>query len=154
MKHVMKLALSVALALVACTATAADALKVNGAGASFPYPLYSKWFYEYHRIMPTVEFNYQSIGSGAGIKQITERTVDFGASDAFLLDFQLTAFGQVFKNDGHTFCTKVSIPQRAAGQAQVLFASQGSDGSYFAAEGNCAEIHCFGCGSFKVWVEW
>ena len=56
--------------------------KINGAGATFPYPLYSKWFSEYKKIVPNVEFNYQSIGSGGGIKQVQAETVDFGASDA------------------------------------------------------------------------
>src|SRR5512136_1254294 len=62
---------------------------INGAGATFPYPLYSKWFSEYAKIDPTVKFNYQSIGSGGGIKQITAQTVDFGASDKFLSDEEL-----------------------------------------------------------------
>jgi phosphate transport system substrate-binding protein len=66
------------------------ALLVNGAGATFPYPLYSKWFNEYHRLHPEVQLNYQSIGSGGGIKQITEKTVDFGASDAPMTDEELT----------------------------------------------------------------
>jgi phosphate transport system substrate-binding protein len=55
---------------------------INGAGATFPYPLYSKWFSDYAAIDKSVHFNYQSLGSGAGIRQITDRTVDFGASDA------------------------------------------------------------------------
>src|SRR5512145_2221984 len=63
-------------------ASAADPLTINGAGATFPYPLYSKWFYEYSNANPGVRFNYQSIGSGGGIKQITAGTVDFGATDA------------------------------------------------------------------------
>ena len=54
---------------------------INGAGATFPYPIYSKWFDEYAKVDTSVRFNYQSIGSGGGQKQITERTVDFGASD-------------------------------------------------------------------------
>ena len=62
---------------------------INGAGATFPYPIYSKWFDEYARIDPSVRFNYQSIGSGGGIRQITERTVDFGASDGPMTDEQL-----------------------------------------------------------------
>jgi phosphate transport system substrate-binding protein len=80
------------LALLATTATAGAASAetlVNGAGATFPYPLYSKWFSEYARIDPSVKFNYQSIGSGGGIKQITAQTVDFGASDKFLTDEEL-----------------------------------------------------------------
>jgi phosphate transport system substrate-binding protein len=55
---------------------------INGAGATFPYPLYSKWFSDYAGIDKTVHFNYQSLGSGAGIRQINDRTVDVGASDA------------------------------------------------------------------------
>jgi len=60
-----------------------------GAGATFPYPMYSKWFSEYHRIHPGIDINYQSIGSGGGIRQITEGTVDFGASDMPMTDDQL-----------------------------------------------------------------
>src|SRR5215470_3020069 len=62
---------------------------MNGAGATFPYPIYSKWFDEYIKVDPSVRFNYQSIGSGGGIRQITERTVDFGASDAPMTDEQI-----------------------------------------------------------------
>src|SRR5215470_14242524 len=68
--------------------TAAQTL-MNGAGATFPYPIYSKWFDEYIKVDPSVRFNYQSIGSGGGIRQITERTVDFGASDGPMTDEQL-----------------------------------------------------------------
>lgn len=70
------------VALATPVAHAADAVTLNGAGATFPYPLYSKWFYEYQKSHPDIHINYQSIGSGGGIKQITERTIDFGASDA------------------------------------------------------------------------
>jgi phosphate transport system substrate-binding protein len=70
-------------------AAAADALLINGAGATFPFPLYSKLFSDYNKLYPNLKFNYQSIGSGGGIKQITERVVDFGASDAPLTDEQL-----------------------------------------------------------------
>lgn len=65
-------------------------LLVNGAGATFPYPLYSKWFYEHHKKFPNIQFNYQSIGSGGGIRQITAGTVDFGASDAPMSDAELS----------------------------------------------------------------
>ena len=68
------------------------ALSINGAGASFPYPMYSKWFDEYRKKNPAIEINYQSIGSGGGIKQVTEGTVDFGASDGPMNDEQLKAF--------------------------------------------------------------
>jgi phosphate transport system substrate-binding protein len=62
-------------------APASGQMLINGAGATFPYPLYSKWFEEYIKVDPDVRFNYQSIGSGGGIRQISERTVDFGATD-------------------------------------------------------------------------
>jgi phosphate transport system substrate-binding protein len=67
----------------------ASALLINGAGATFPYPIYSKWFDEYHKLHPDIEFNYQSIGSGGGIRQITAGTVDFGATDGPMTDEQL-----------------------------------------------------------------
>lgn len=66
-------------------------LQLNGAGATFPYPIYSKWFNVYTQVDPSVRFNYQSIGSGGGIKQITEQTVDFGATDGPMSDEQLRA---------------------------------------------------------------
>jgi phosphate transport system substrate-binding protein len=62
---------------------------INGAGATFPYPIYSKWFDEYAKLDPEVRFNYQSIGSGGGIKQVSARTVDFGATDGPMTDAQL-----------------------------------------------------------------
>ncbi len=64
---------------------------LNGAGATFPYPIYSKWFAEYKKLHSNVEINYQSVGSGAGIKQVTEGTVDFGATDGPMNDAQLKA---------------------------------------------------------------
>jgi phosphate transport system substrate-binding protein len=70
-------------------APAADAVLINGAGATFPYPIYSKWFDAYHRLFPMVQFNYQSIGSGGGINQVTQGTVDFGATDGPMNDMQL-----------------------------------------------------------------
>lgn len=70
---------------------AAGSIQINGAGATFPFPLYSRWFYDYAFVDPSVRFNYQSIGSGGGIQQITQKTVDFGASDAILSDEQLAA---------------------------------------------------------------
>ena len=66
--------------------SAAQELLINGAGATFPNPLYQKWFSEYHTLIPAIGFNYQSIGSGGGIKQFTAGTVDFGATDAPLTD--------------------------------------------------------------------
>jgi phosphate transport system substrate-binding protein len=68
------------------------ALSINGAGATFPYPMYSKWFDEYHKKNANLQINYQSIGSGGGIKQVTEGTVDFGATDGPMNDEQLKAY--------------------------------------------------------------
>ena len=62
---------------------------LNGAGATFPYPIYSKWFSEYHKLHSDIEINYQSIGSGGGIRQVTSGTVDFGASDGPMTDEQI-----------------------------------------------------------------
>jgi phosphate transport system substrate-binding protein len=67
----------------------ADSILINGAGATFPFPLYSKWFSEYNKLHPDLKFNYQSIGSGGGVKQITEKTIDFGATDAPMNDEEL-----------------------------------------------------------------
>ena len=77
----MKSLFSLFLVLLMTTNTFA-VTKVNGAGASFPYPMYSKWFSEYNKNNKDVQFNYQSIGSGGGIRQLIKQTVDFGASDA------------------------------------------------------------------------
>jgi len=79
--------------LALCAIVVADnALLINGAGATFPYPIYSKWFDVYHTKNPNFQFNYQSVGSGAGIKQVTEGTVDFGATDGPMNDDQLKAY--------------------------------------------------------------
>jgi phosphate transport system substrate-binding protein len=90
MKRLAPLFLAV-LALVAI-GVAQAALSINGAGATFPNPMYSKWFDDYHKKNSNIEINYQSIGSGGGIKQVTEGTVDFGASDGPMNDEQLKAF--------------------------------------------------------------
>ncbi len=80
--------LFLALLLLGGTARA-ESLLINGAGATFPFPLYSKWFSEYNKLHPDIRFNYQSIGSGGGIQQFTNGTVDFGASDAPMNDEQI-----------------------------------------------------------------
>jgi phosphate transport system substrate-binding protein len=91
----MKTLLALAALALAGTATAADSLLVNGAGATFPAPLYTKWFAEYHKLYPELAFNYQAIGSGGGIQQITAGTVDFGASDAPMKDEQIAKIPDV-----------------------------------------------------------
>jgi len=78
--------------LVLCSALAIPVLAqttLNGAGATFPYPMYSKWFSEYHNAHPEIQINYKSIGSGGGIRQVLAGTVDFGASDGPMSDEQL-----------------------------------------------------------------
>jgi len=75
--------------LAGVSATASAQMLLNGAGATFPYPIYSKWFDEYAKVDPSVRFNYQSIGSGGGQKQILAQTVDFGASDGPMSDDNL-----------------------------------------------------------------
>ncbi len=75
-------------------AVAVAQTNLNGAGATFPYPIYSKWFSEFHNAHPDVQINYQSIGSGGGIRQLQSGTVDFGASDMPLNDDQLKEMGK------------------------------------------------------------
>ena len=81
------LGLTLALGL---SASASAQMMINGAGATFPYPIYSKWFDAYTKVDPSVRFNYQSIGSGGGQKQILAQTVDFGASDGPMSDDNLS----------------------------------------------------------------
>jgi phosphate transport system substrate-binding protein len=69
----------------------AQTVQINGAGATFPYPIYSKWFSEYNKLHPNAQINYQSIGSGGGIQQVTKETVFFGATDGPMNDEQLKA---------------------------------------------------------------
>jgi len=86
---VKKFLIAVVLSILALST--AQAQKLTGAGATFPYPIYSKWFSEYSAAHPGVEVNYQSIGSGGGIRQVTAGLVDFGASDGPMTDEQLAA---------------------------------------------------------------
>jgi phosphate transport system substrate-binding protein len=83
------LAAVLALGALVC---AQNSLLINGAGATFPYPIYSKWFDVYQQKNGNIHFNYQSVGSGAGIRQVTEGTVDFGASDGPMSDEQTKAY--------------------------------------------------------------
>ena len=80
----------IALLCLALALPAFGQTTLNGAGATFPYPMYSKWFSEYHKLHPEIEINYQSIGSGGGIRQVLAQTVDFGASDGPMTDEQLS----------------------------------------------------------------
>jgi phosphate transport system substrate-binding protein len=85
------LALPLLAAAFAAAPAAAQKVQINGAGATFPFPIYSKWFDEYHKAHPDVEINYQSIGSGGGIRQLSNQTVFFGASDGPMTNDQLAA---------------------------------------------------------------
>jgi phosphate transport system substrate-binding protein len=87
----MKLAVALAATLFAAHHAAAQNLQINGAGATFPYPIYSKWFSEYNKVHPNVQINYQSIGSGGGIRQLSNETVFFGASDGPMTNDQILA---------------------------------------------------------------
>src|SRR5437899_6157535 len=86
----LKLSLIVGGCLAATPTAIFGQMLINGAGATFPYPINTKWFDEYARVDPSVRFNYQSIGSGGGQKQILAQTVDFGASDGPMSDDNLT----------------------------------------------------------------
>jgi phosphate transport system substrate-binding protein len=79
----------IALLCLALSVPAFAQTTLNGAGATFPYPMYSKWFSKYHDVHPDIQFNYQSIGSGGGIRQVLAGTVDFGATDGPMSDEQL-----------------------------------------------------------------
>jgi phosphate transport system substrate-binding protein len=81
----------IAAGILALVTAGASAQNINGAGATFPYPIYSKWFSEYSQLHSNVKINYQPIGSGGGIRQVTEGTVDFGASDVTMTDQQISA---------------------------------------------------------------
>ena len=88
MRQFPKTIIIITLLLIAATSLFAQT-QLNGAGATFPYPMYSKWFSEYHKAHPEIQINYQSIGSGGGIRQVLAQTVDFGASDGPMTDEQL-----------------------------------------------------------------
>jgi len=90
LKRRLILALFVILALAGVGGSAFADMLINGAGATFPYPIYSKWFDVYAKENPGIKFNYQSIGSGGGIRMLSNRTVDIGASDAPMTDQQLS----------------------------------------------------------------
>src|ERR1051326_4458843 len=87
-RPLMPAALVAALGTMACAQT----INITGAGATFPAPMYTKWFDEYHKANPKIQINYGGGGSGAGIRQVTEGTVDFGASDQPMTDEAIKAF--------------------------------------------------------------
>src|SRR3954470_23417611 len=85
--------LFLAAVLLLATAASAQTVQINGAGATFPNPIYTKWFDQYHKAHPNAEINYQPIGSGGGIRQLSAGTVFFGASDGPMTNDQITAAG-------------------------------------------------------------
>src|SRR5216110_1608450 len=87
----MKWLTTLVASLLITSGAFAQKVQINGAGATFPFPIYSKWFSEYNKLRPDVEINYQSVGSGAGIRQLTNQTVFFGASDGPMTNEQLQA---------------------------------------------------------------
>jgi phosphate transport system substrate-binding protein len=89
MKYFKTLLVALAALAVGMAPLAAQTIQINGAGATFPYPIYSKWFSEYNKLHPNIQINYQSIGSGGGIRQLTNETVFFGASDGPMTNEQL-----------------------------------------------------------------
>ncbi|MEO8189812.1 MAG: phosphate ABC transporter substrate-binding protein PstS [Acidobacteriota bacterium] len=93
MKILRILALTVITAAGVVSSASAQNMQINGAGATFPFPIYSKWFSEYNKLHPEVQINYQSIGSGGGIRQLTNQTVFFGASDGPMTPEQIQQAG-------------------------------------------------------------
>src|SRR2546428_9005597 len=91
MKTSHKIAAALACIVALGAGAAAQTIRINGAGATFPYVIYSKWFSEYNKLHPNVQINYQSLGSGAGIRQLTNQTVFFGATDGPMTNDQLVA---------------------------------------------------------------
>ena len=91
MKTLNRFALAVAGVALLVAGVAAQKVQIQGAGATFPNPIYQKWISEYNKLHPNVEINYQSLGSGAGIRQLTAGTVFFGASDGPMTNEQLQA---------------------------------------------------------------
>jgi phosphate transport system substrate-binding protein len=104
-------------------------MMINGAGATFPYPIYSKWFDEYAKVDPSVRFNYQSIGSGGGQKQILAQTVDFGASDGPMSDDNLIkAPGKILHIP--TVAGAVVLTYNLAGNPSLKFDAETIGGIY------------------------
>jgi phosphate transport system substrate-binding protein len=93
MRSIRTLGLAAALGTIVAAGASAQEIRLTGAGATFPYPIYSKWVLEYASVRPNMQINYASIGSGGGIRQFTDHTVDFGATDGPMNDSQITAAG-------------------------------------------------------------
>ena len=96
---------STATTAPAATTTAALSADLNGAGATFPQPVYVAWIGAFQSLQPGVKINYQGVGSGAGITQFTAQTLDFGASDAFMKDTEIAAAVAFLAGDGSSYIT-------------------------------------------------
>src|SRR6476661_9182931 len=90
---ILTLSVLISLGISSINTAHAQQVTINGAGATFPFPLIDTWRVEYKKVNPNVNINYASIGSGGGIKQFTEKTVDFGASDAPLSETEFQKAG-------------------------------------------------------------
>ena len=94
MRRILPVALAAFVAVTAASGLSAQAnIRITGAGATFPYPIYSKWVLEYTSVHPNIQINYASIGSGGGIRQFSDHTVDFGATDGPMTDSAIAALG-------------------------------------------------------------
>src|SRR5262249_18445454 len=93
MQKTLRASLTAAALAAAATALSAQGTRITGAGATFPYPIYTKWVLEYASVRPNIQINYAGIGSGGGIRQFTDHTVDFGATDGPMNDSQITVAG-------------------------------------------------------------
>jgi phosphate transport system substrate-binding protein len=107
-----------ALVFAACGGNSGGEVRLQGAGATFPNPLYQKWVSEYGKLHPNIKIDYQSVGSGAGIKQIKERTIDFGASDSPMKNEDLKTAGEILHVP--TVLGAVVITYNLAGVTQPL----------------------------------
>src|SRR3989442_8696385 len=125
MKTMQKVLVSLAgVVLVVCGAPAQQKIQINGAGATFPFPIYSKWFSEYNKLHPTVEINYQSVGSGAGIRQLTNQTVFFGATDGPMTNEQLQAAPNKILHFPTVLGGFVPLYNISGGKAELKFTGQ------------------------------
>ena len=122
MSRMPKALITVAAACALAVTVAAQNVQINGAGATFPAPIYSKWFAEYQKKMPNVQINYQPIGSGGGIRQIQAQTVFFGATDGPMNDMQLLeAQGGKILHFPTVLGATVPIYNLGAGKAELKF---------------------------------
>ena len=129
-KVLSMLAVLLAMAICATFATAEGQVLLNAAGATFPYPIYSKWFDVYHTAHSNVQINYQSIGSGGGIRQLLDKTVDFGASDGPMNDDQLKQAGVPILHFPTVLGAAIPAYNLAAVQGELNFTPEALSGIF------------------------